>query len=216
MINYIVALGLFLQLIVNSGQYKEKFVPTTKTISYVITDPSAFNKNHTYILTDEFLGIKDFPELHIKNAYVYNEHSTDMYNNHLHWEDSPMILVLSKGYWYRLSSLRWKNSAKNNIVYIPPMEIQDDNIDFNWMPEKLWVGELWKGAGDAAAQHWTHEMHKVVDHRNGVWYIHSISIYLHAPSAMASCYDERWKNGVEIYQKMTDCHDHLIGEMHVK
>ena len=216
--NYLLLIGLFFQLISNTGktEKKEFFFPPTRTVSYTVTDPTAFNAKHVYVLTDTFLGIRDYPEFKIKHAYVYNEHSTDLYNGHLHWLDSPMVIVLDHGYWQRLFTLRWKDAKKSDIVYIPPMEVVDDNIQYNWMPEKLWIGETWKGKGSTGGNDWTSEFNKVVDHRNGIWYIHSISVYLQSKTTQGSCYDQRYKNGVLIYQKMTDCRDHLTGEIHAR
>lgn len=217
MIKYFLILTLLLQVAGNKSTYTETFYPPRKTVSYIVKDSTARNPNHTYILTDEFMGIHNFPDFDISNAYVYNEHADDKYMGNQHWSDDPMLIIQNGKFWDKVLSAHWKDpDPKKAIIYVPPMEIQDDNVEHHWMPIELWVGEEWKGTFDFGGKPWTNEWHKIIDYKNDVWYIHSISIYLEAPSAMASCYDEHYKEGVLIYQKMSDCHDHITAEIHIK
>ena len=218
MINYIVTLGLFLQLVTNLGkvEYKETFLPPSHTVSYLVKDPTVTNKSGVYTLTDTFLGLVDLPYMKLKHVYIYNEHGDDLYKDHPHFEDTPMLITKNEKFWNRLYSVGWKPVKKMSIVYIPKMEVIDSSSELHWMPETLYVGEQWRGDTIFGGNIWTHNWHKIIDYQNGIWSIHSISIYVNAPTTSASCYDEKWKNDIQIYEKMTDCHDHTISIIKVK
>ena len=216
MIKYILALGLFLQLIANNGNYQAKFIPPAHTVSYIVKDPTVTNKSGTCVLTDSFLGVADLPKLKLKQVYVYNEHTDDLFNNKPHYEDTPMLIVKNKDkFWDRLYSVAWTPVKKMDIVYIPEIESIDSSEEINWMPETLWVGEEWKGKLIFGSNDWTHEWHKVIDYKKGIWYVHSISIYVKDPQN-GSCYDEQYKNSILINQIMTDCHAHVVGGIKIK